>query len=154
MNRFFTEEHEWIEVNGDIATVGITDYAQEQLGDIVFVELPATGTMLDKGGDAAVVKAHGAAQPLGLVLAFLVQQSRDIPEPRCVAIVGIAVQQRQSQEHPFRMFQPAQVGAGGVVEADRRTIVWMRAPTDVMQQAGGANDALALGRGGFEDRQD
>ncbi|MCB2082564.1 MAG: glycine cleavage system protein GcvH, partial [Sphingomonadaceae bacterium] len=61
MARYFTDEHEWIDVDGDSATVGITDYAQEQLGDIVFVELPATGTMLDKGGDAAVVESVKAA---------------------------------------------------------------------------------------------
>ena len=61
MARYFTDEHEWIDVDGDNATVGITDYAQEQLGDIVFVELPATGTMLDKGGDAAVVESVKAA---------------------------------------------------------------------------------------------
>ena len=45
MPRYFTDEHEWIDVEGDSATVGITDYAQEQLGDIVFVELPSVGTM-------------------------------------------------------------------------------------------------------------
>lgn len=61
MARYFTDEHEWIDVDGDSATVGITDYAQGQLGDIVFVELPATGTMLDKGGDAAVVESVKAA---------------------------------------------------------------------------------------------
>ena len=61
MPRFFTDEHEWIDVEDDTATVGITDYAQEQLGDIVFVELPATGTQLDKGGDAAVVESVKAA---------------------------------------------------------------------------------------------
>jgi len=61
MPRYFTDEHEWIDVEDDIATVGITDYAQEQLGDIVFVELPAIGTMLDKGGDAAVVESVKAA---------------------------------------------------------------------------------------------
>lgn len=57
MTRYFTEDHEWIEVDGDSATVGITDYAQEQLGDIVFAEVPATGTELTKGGDAAVVES-------------------------------------------------------------------------------------------------
>ncbi|MFZ1743255.1 MAG: glycine cleavage system protein H, partial [Pontixanthobacter sp.] len=57
MARYFTEEHEWIDVEGDSATVGITDYAQEQLGDIVFVELPDVGAMVDKGGDAAVVES-------------------------------------------------------------------------------------------------
>ena len=61
MSRYFTEEHEWIDVEGDSATVGITDYAQEQLGDIVFVELPATGTEVSKGGDAAVVESVKAA---------------------------------------------------------------------------------------------
>lgn len=61
MPRYFTDEHEWIEVEDDAATVGITDYAQEQLGDIVFVELPAVGAALDKGGDAAVVESVKAA---------------------------------------------------------------------------------------------
>ena len=61
MPRYFTDEHEWIDIEGETATVGITDYAQEQLGDIVFVELPDVGTMLDKGGDAAVVESVKAA---------------------------------------------------------------------------------------------
>lgn len=61
MSRYFTDEHEWIDVEGDTATVGITDYAQEQLGDIVFVELPEVGAMLDKGKDAAVVESVKAA---------------------------------------------------------------------------------------------
>jgi len=61
MPRYFTDEHEWIDVDGDIATVGITDYAQGQLGDIVFVELPTAGTQVSKGGDAAVVESVKAA---------------------------------------------------------------------------------------------
>ena len=61
MSRYFTDEHEWIDVAGDIATVGITDYAQEQLGDIVFVELPAEVTTFEKGDDAAVVESVKAA---------------------------------------------------------------------------------------------
>ena len=61
MSRYFTEEHEWIDVEGDTATVGITDYAQEQLGDIVFVELPDVGTLVEQGGDAAVVESVKAA---------------------------------------------------------------------------------------------
>lgn len=61
MARYFTDEHEWIDIEGDTATVGITDYAQEQLGDIVFIELPEVGTMVDKGGDAAVVESVKAA---------------------------------------------------------------------------------------------
>src|SRR3546814_9596407 len=61
MSRYFTDEHEWIDVEGDIATVGITDYAQGQLGDIVFVELPAEGVVFEKGDDAAVVESVKAA---------------------------------------------------------------------------------------------
>ena len=61
MSRYYTEDHEWIDVEGDSATVGITDYAQEQLGDIVFAEVPAAGTALSKGGDAAVVESVKAA---------------------------------------------------------------------------------------------
>ena len=61
MTRYFTQDHEWIEVDGDTATVGITDYAQGQLGDIVFVEVPEAGASLTKGGDAAVVESVKAA---------------------------------------------------------------------------------------------
>ncbi len=59
--RRFTKDHEWVEVYGTSATVGITDYAQAQLGDIVFVELPAEGSAVVKGGDAAVVESVKAA---------------------------------------------------------------------------------------------
>ena len=61
MARYFTDEHEWIDLEGDTATVGITDYAQGQLGDIVFVELPEVGTVVAKGKDAAVVESVKAA---------------------------------------------------------------------------------------------
>ena len=61
MSRYYTDEHEWIDVSGDIATVGITDFAQEQLGDIVFVELPDEGKLFTKGDDAAVVESVKAA---------------------------------------------------------------------------------------------
>ena len=61
MPRYFTEEHEWIEVDGNTATVGITDFAQGQLGDIVFVDVPAAGAALTQGGDAAVVESVKAA---------------------------------------------------------------------------------------------
>ncbi len=61
MSRYFTEDHEWVEVDGDVATVGITNYAQEQLGDIVFVELPNEGKQFGKGDDAAVVESVKAA---------------------------------------------------------------------------------------------
>ena len=61
MPRYFTKEHEWIEVEGDTATVGITDYAQSQLGDVVFVEVPEAGRQLTQGGEAAVVESVKAA---------------------------------------------------------------------------------------------
>ncbi len=61
MSRYFTEDHEWVDVDGEIGTVGITDYAQSQLGDIVFVEVPAEGKQLAKGDDAAVVESVKAA---------------------------------------------------------------------------------------------
>ncbi|MBX6329025.1 MAG: glycine cleavage system protein GcvH [Pseudolabrys sp.] len=57
----YTPDHEWLRVDGDIATVGITHYAQEQLGDVVFVHLPVVGTRLEKGGVAAVVESVKAA---------------------------------------------------------------------------------------------
>ena len=75
MTRYFTEDHEWIEVDGDSATVGITDYAQSQLGDIVFAEVPATGAMLKKGGDAAVVESVKAASDVYAPVAGRVVES-------------------------------------------------------------------------------
>jgi len=57
----YTKEHEWIKVEGDTATIGITEHAQQQLGDVVFVELPAVGRKVTKGGDAAVVESVKAA---------------------------------------------------------------------------------------------
>lgn len=58
---YYSEDHEWVRVEGDSATIGITDYAQEQLGDVVFVELPAVGKTLAKGDEAAVVESVKAA---------------------------------------------------------------------------------------------
>jgi glycine cleavage system H protein len=60
----YTQDHEYISVEGDIGTVGITDYAQSQLGDVVFVELPATGRSLAKGAEAAVVESVKAASEI------------------------------------------------------------------------------------------
>jgi glycine cleavage system H protein len=57
----FTDEHEWVRLEGDIATVGITDYAQNQLGDVVYVELPKPGQKVEKGKQAAVVESVKAA---------------------------------------------------------------------------------------------
>lgn len=58
---YFTREHEWIRVEGDAATVGISNHAQEQLGDIVFAEVPESGRQLTKGQEAAVVESVKAA---------------------------------------------------------------------------------------------
>ena len=57
----YTKDHEWISVDGDVATVGITDYAQSQLGDVVYVELPEVGKKVAKSGEAAVVESVKAA---------------------------------------------------------------------------------------------
>src|SRR4029450_11738111 len=61
MTTYFTKEHEWIRVEGDAATVGISDHAQEQLGDIVFAEVPDAGRRVSKGQEAAVVESVKAA---------------------------------------------------------------------------------------------
>ena len=61
MSRYYTEDHEWVEVDGDIGTVGISEYAQSQLGDIVFVETPDEGKEIGKGDDVAVVESVKAA---------------------------------------------------------------------------------------------
>jgi glycine cleavage system H protein len=61
MSKKYTEEHEWLSVDGNIATVGITEHAQTQLGDVVFVDLPAIGKQVEKGKDAAVVESVKAA---------------------------------------------------------------------------------------------
>ena len=58
---YYTAEHEWVAVEGDIATVGITSHAQEQLGDLVYVELPETGRVVGKGEETVVVESVKAA---------------------------------------------------------------------------------------------
>lgn len=60
----FTEDHEWVRIEGDIGTVGITDYAQEQLGDIVFIELPEAGKTMKQGDEVAVVESVKAASEI------------------------------------------------------------------------------------------
>ena len=61
MSKKFTKDHEWIDIEGDFARIGITNYAQEQLGDVVFVELPEAGRQFQQGNDAAVVESVKAA---------------------------------------------------------------------------------------------
>jgi len=60
----YSKAHEWISVEGDIGTVGITNYAQEQLGDVVFVEMPDPGTQVEQDGDAGVVESVKAASEM------------------------------------------------------------------------------------------
>ncbi len=60
----FTDQHEWVRVDGDTATIGITDYAQEQLGDVVYVELPEIGKTMAAGDEAAVVESVKAASEI------------------------------------------------------------------------------------------
>jgi glycine cleavage system H protein len=59
--KYFSEDHEWIEVNGDAGTIGISDYAQEQLGDVVFIDLPEIGKTISAGDELAVVESVKAA---------------------------------------------------------------------------------------------
>ncbi|WP_068114050.1 glycine cleavage system protein GcvH [Tropicimonas marinistellae] len=60
----YTEDHEWLNLDGDVVTVGITDHAQEQLGDIVFIELPEVGTQISKGDDIVVIESVKAASDI------------------------------------------------------------------------------------------
>lgn len=77
MTRYFTDEHEWIDVEGDSATIGITEYAQEQLGDVVFVETPEPGAVLAKGGEAAIVESVKAASDIYSPVAGTVSEAND-----------------------------------------------------------------------------
>ena len=60
----YTKDHEWVRVDGDVGTIGVTDYAQEQMGDVVFVELPEVGRRVETGDDAAVVESVKAASEI------------------------------------------------------------------------------------------
>ncbi|EZP83433.1 glycine cleavage system protein GcvH [Novosphingobium sp. 11B] len=84
MTRYFSEDHEWIEVEGDLGTVGITDYAQGQLGDITFVEVPAEGASVSKGDSVSVVDSVKAASdvytPVSGTIAAVNEALADQPE--------------------------------------------------------------------------
>ncbi len=73
----YTTEHEWVRVDGDIATVGITDFAQEQLGDIVFVELPEEEESIEKGDTFGVVESTKSVSDLYVPLTGTVIESND-----------------------------------------------------------------------------
>ncbi len=74
----YSEDHEWISIEGDVGTVGITGFAQEQLGDIVFVELPEVGTALGKGDQAGVVESVKAASEIYAPVAGEIVEANDI----------------------------------------------------------------------------
>ena len=84
MSTYFTEDHEWIKVDGDTGTVGISAYAAKALGDVVFVELPDVGAELDKGDEAAVVESVKAASevyaPIGGEVTAVNEALEDAPE--------------------------------------------------------------------------
>lgn len=77
MTLYFTKDHEWIDVAGEIGTVGITIYAQEQLGDVVFVELPEAGRAVQQGGEMAVVESVKAASEVYAPVSGSVVASND-----------------------------------------------------------------------------
>ena len=77
---YFTDQHEWILVEDDIGTIGISEYAQEQLGDVVYVELPEIGKKIDKGDEAAVVESVKAASEIfAPVSGDVVDVNKDLP---------------------------------------------------------------------------
>jgi glycine cleavage system H protein len=82
----FTKDHEWLRIEGDTATVGITDYAQGQLGDLVFVELPAAGRVLKRGEVVAVVESVKAASDVYAPLSGEITQVNEtiVQEPQLV----------------------------------------------------------------------
>ncbi len=77
MTKYYTEEHEWIAVAGNVATLGITDYAQAQLGDVVFVEVPTVGRKVKKGEETAVVESVKAASEVYSPVTGTVVQAND-----------------------------------------------------------------------------
>jgi len=76
----FTEDHEWLNIEGGVATVGITDHAQNALGDIVFVELPEVNASFDKGADAAVVESVKAASEVYAPISGIITEINDVLE--------------------------------------------------------------------------
>ena len=80
----YTDDHEWAKLDGDVATIGISDYAQDQLGDIVFVELPETGSSFDKGEEFGSVESVKAVSelymPLGGEVVEINPELEDAPE--------------------------------------------------------------------------
>ena len=78
LDRLYTTEHEWAKIEGDVATIGITDHAQSQLGDVVYLELPGIGTSLEKGKILGVVESIKAVSDLYCPLSGDVVEANDI----------------------------------------------------------------------------
>lgn len=83
---FYTQEHEWLGLNGDVATLGITHYAQEQLGDIVFVELPVVGAEFQAGDTLGVVESTKSVSDIFIPVAGTVMEVNDpvVEEPSLI----------------------------------------------------------------------
>lgn len=88
----FTKDHEWLRVEGDIATIGITDHAQKQLGDLVFVELPKIGSDLQQGASVAVVESVKAASDVFAPISGTVIEINDsvVQEPAKINVDAMA----------------------------------------------------------------
>jgi glycine cleavage system H protein len=86
MTTLFTSDHEWLRIEGDVATIGITDYAQSQLGDVVFLELPKVGRSLKKAEAVAIVESVKAASDVYAPLSGEVVEVNDavVAEPALV----------------------------------------------------------------------
>ncbi len=82
--RKYTEQHEWIEIDGDIGTIGITNYAQDELGDIVYVQLPEVGITVEAGDDVAILESTKAATdiytPVSGEIVEINKRLPDVPE--------------------------------------------------------------------------
>jgi glycine cleavage system H protein len=95
----FTKDHEWVRAEGDTATVGISEYAQEQLGDVVFIELPNVGADVEAGGDAAVVESVKAASEVYAPIAGKIVEVNDDLE----ATPGLVNESAEDQGWFWRM---------------------------------------------------
>ncbi len=78
MTTYYTRDHEWLRVDGNEATVGITDFAQNAMGDVVFVDLPETGTTVDAGGEVAVIESVKAASEVYAPAAGTINAVNDV----------------------------------------------------------------------------
>ena len=107
MTTLFTTDHEWLRIEGDVATVGVTDYAQSQLGDVVFVELPKVGRSLKKAEAAAVVESVKAASDVYAPITGEVLEVNDalVAEPALVNSrrrQGVVLQTQNRQQKRAR----------------------------------------------------